>query len=45
MTFDLFGQLVLGPATEDVRIMSQWLSTGAGPGEPSALCPRFPTFR
>lgn len=30
MTFDLFGQFVPGPATEDVRVVSQWLSTGAG---------------
>jgi hypothetical protein len=30
MTFDLFANSVPGPAIEDMRVVSQWLSTGAG---------------
>ncbi len=30
MIFDLIGNLIAGPAIEDLRVTSQWLSTGAG---------------
>jgi|GEM_PF-707723 hypothetical protein len=30
MIFDLIGNLIAGPAIEDLRVTSQWLTTGAG---------------
>jgi hypothetical protein len=30
MTFDLIGQLIAGPAIEDLRVTSKWLPTGEG---------------
>jgi hypothetical protein len=33
MTFDLFKNVIPGPAVEDMRVVSRWLSTGEGRAE------------